>query len=77
MALSSLQKLTRKLRNSYIIAKCKPFFIITKVIRRIHHIDGNIIESKTEILNLNRRIWLTKFVSGFSSSASKVYARKT
>ena len=40
------------------------------------YIDWNAIEKATKMLTLNRRIWLTKFVSGFCATASKMHTRK-
>ena len=39
-------------------------------------IDWNSIEHATKMLTLSRRIWLTKFVSGFCPTASKMFERK-
>ena len=58
----------------------------TKMRNYLHHnkgytenafnfIDWDAIESATKMLPLSRRIWLTKFVSGFTATATKMHER--
>ena len=78
MSLLSLQKLTRKLRNTY-HSKMQTFLHHNNGYTKnfFTYIDWNMVESPTKLPTLYPRIWLTKFVSEFCVKASKICARKT
>ena len=81
-------KINGTIITSKIDKKIKEYIDHSKIQTFLHHnkgytknsftyIDWNIIKSATKMLTLNRRIWLTKFVGGYSATASKMYTRKT
>ena len=79
MVISSFKKTEKKIMEYIYYSKMQTFLHHNKgdIKNAFAYIDWDTIESATKLLTLNRRIWLTQFVSGFGASASKMYARKT
>ena len=70
-------KLEKSIKDHIYKKKIQSFLHHNKgyTMKSFEYIDWEVIESATNMLSLSRRIWLTKFVSGFSATAVKMHER--